>query len=958
MLRKIGTFALLFVAVFAFSSAAETDNDGKKILTLDDYGQWNRIASTVLSNDGTWMSYAYLPNDGDGTLFFRDLNSATVREVPRGTGPRFSDDGVWVGYIIELSEEEQKKRRESREPITRTVEIRNLDSGDTFQVEGSSSFKFSSNSRFVAIKKDPQRRGGGQPAGDGPPAGRRGGRGGAGGGQSKAGTDLIVRDLNAGTNQLFGNVAAFEFNKPGNLLSYTVSAQEKQGNGLYLFNVDSGALRVLDGAEAVYSQMTWAKEGLGLAAFRGNDDEEKVERQNVLLAFLDLESEQPRKILYDPAQDSSFPSNAVLSEKGQITWSKDLSKLFLGVREQRDKPKKTDDPRANVDVWHYKDEIAQSVQMVRAPRNRQATLQSVYHLDSAKFIKMADPDMPTVTLSVDGKWGVGRLDQPYRAQINWGGSPADYYRIDTRTGARALIAGGIGRSVGLSPDSQWFVYLENKQLKAYNLVSGTTNTITKNSPVSFVNEDDDHPYEKPIFGLAGWSKDGKTILLNHRYDIWSVPLTGGGKPVNLTGSMGDREEIRFRYVNMDPDAPRGRRGFGRRGGGGTPVAIDTEESILFSAYGEWTKNSGYYRLAPGGRMLPVRYEDRNIGGLVKARNADVYAFTMQKFEEFPNYHISGPALTDSKQITDANPQQKEYSWGRRILIDYKNSKGRKMQATLALPGGYEEGKKYPMLVYFYELMSNQHHRYAAPRYDDRPHFSTYASDGYLVLQPDVRYETGYPGDSAVDCVGAAVRKVIELGYADPAHIGLQGHSWGGYQSSFIVTQTDLFAAVVTGAPVTNLISFYNELYKSSGSVQQGIVEKGQVRMGTTPFENWDLYKSQSPVHQAENITTPFLILHGTEDGAVDWHQGLEYFNMARRMGKEVILLSYPGEGHHLAKLENQKDFLTRMKQFFDHYLKDAPAPDWIVNGVSQTDKEYAAPVDPVVTDSLGRRPGN
>ena len=655
MFRRIGTFALLFVAVFAFSSAAETDKDGKKILTLDDYDQWNRIASTALSNGGDWMSYAYIPNDGDGTLYFRSLKSDAVTEVPRGSGPKFSDNEVWVGYIIELSQDEQKKKRESREPITRTVEIRNLTTGDTFQVQGSSSFKFSSNSRFVAIKKDPRRSGGGQAGAAGPPAGGRGGRGGAGGGQSQAGTDLIVRDLNGGTNQLFGNVAAFDFNKPGNLLSYTVSAQEKQGNGLYLFNVDSGALRVLDGAEELYSQMTWEKEGRGLTAFRGNDDEEKVERPNVLLAFLDLESNQPRKILYDPSQDTSFPANMVLSEKGQITWSKDLSKLFLGVRQQRDKPKKGDDPRANVDVWHYQDEIAQSVQIVRAPRNRQATLQSVFHLDSAKFIKMANPDMPTVTISEDGKWGVARLDQPYRAAVNWGGSPADYYRIDTSNGNRSLIVKGIGRRVGLSPDSQWFVYLENKQLKAYNLVSGKTNEITKNSPVSFVSEDDDHPYEKPIFGLAGWSKDGKSIFLNHTYDIWSVPLTGG-KPVNVTGGIGDKQEIRFRYVNMDPDARRGRRGFGRRGGGGTPVAIDTQKSFLLSAYGEWTKKSGYYRVAPGGLMQPVRYEDRSIGGLMKARNADVYAYTMQKFEEFPNYHVSGPALTDSEQITDANPQ--------------------------------------------------------------------------------------------------------------------------------------------------------------------------------------------------------------------------------------------------------------------------------------------------------------
>ncbi|HEX7123945.1 MAG TPA: prolyl oligopeptidase family serine peptidase, partial [Gemmatimonadaceae bacterium] len=247
---------------------------------------------------------------------------------------------------------------------------------------------------------------------------------------------------------------------------------------------------------------------------------------------------------------------------------------------------------------------------------------------------------------------------------------------------------------------------------------------------------------------------------------------------------------------------------------------------------------------------------------------------------------------------------------------------------------------YPMLVYFYEIMSTTHHQFSMPVYDDRPHISTYASDGYLVLQPDVVYEIGKPGSSALDCVTAAVKKVIELGYADPTRIGLQGHSWGGYESSFIVTQTDMFAAVVTGAPLTNLISMYNILYKSSGTVNGGILEMSQGRMGAdvTPATAHDLYESQSPIFHVRNIKTPFLILHGTEDGAVDWNQGVEFYNLARRHGKEVILLSYPGEPHHLARKENQKDFQIRMKQYFDHYLKGAPAPKWMTEGVPQVRK--------------------
>jgi dipeptidyl aminopeptidase/acylaminoacyl peptidase len=326
---------------------------------------------------------------------------------------------------------------------------------------------------------------------------------------------------------------------------------------------------------------------------------------------------------------------------------------------------------------------------------------------------------------------------------------------------------------------------------------------------------------------------------------------------------------------------------------------------------------------------------------------------------FPDWWVSSTSLDDQKRVTDADPQLIDYAWGRRELIDFTNSKGQRLQGTLTLPANYEPGKKYPMLVYFYETLSQTHHQFSMPVYDDRPHMSEYASDGYLVFEPDIVYEIGKPGSSALDCVTSGVKKVIELGYADPAHIGIQGHSWGGYETSFILTHSTMFAAVVTGAPPTNLVSFYDETYPGSGTLQQGIVEVGQVRMGTNPWDSPELFESQSAIPNVRAITAPFLILHGTADNAVDWHQGLELYAAARRWGKHVILLSYPGEPHHLSKEENQKDFQIRMKQFFDHYLKGAPAPAWMTDGVPFLEKNYEGPRGPrVVTEAqaTARRP--
>jgi dipeptidyl aminopeptidase/acylaminoacyl peptidase len=729
-----------------------------------------------------------------------------------------------------------------------------------------------------------------------------------------------------------GNVGQFSFNKPGTHLAYTIDADARIGNGAYLIVFGTGSIQRLDTEAMDYAQLTWDEEGTALAVLKGEEKEGFLRKTNRLLAYTGLDAGSVQSLVYDPAEDSAFPTDMVLSELGALSWSEDKSKLFFGIKEQETKEKKSDEKVANVDVWHWKDEALQTAQMRRAERDRGFTFKSVLHLKNGRFLRLAEDNMRNVTVWGDGNYGVGRDDKSYLLRLDLSSGKADYYGIDTKTGNKRLIEKMLGRTLGLSPDSRHFLYLKEKELWVYNTETGEKVHLTNGRPGFFVNEDDDRRYdEKPAYGLAGWSKDGKRVLVNHKFDLWSLPLDGG-TPKNITAGLGEKEQIRFRYINLEeePRSP-GRRRFQPQTS--APKPIDTDKPLLLSAYGEWTKKSGFFRVTPGGTPQKLVFDDHSYGTPNKAKDADRVMITRETFVQFPDYYVSGLDFAHLKKVTDANPQQAEYAWGRRILIDYENTRGIKLQATLALPAGYQEGTRYPMIVYFYEKMSQRHHQYSMPTYDDRPHMSTYASNGYLVLMPDIVYANGTPGTNAMECVIPAVKKTIELGYTDPKRIGLQGHSWGGYESSFAVTQTDVFACVVTGAPLTNLTSMYNILYKSSGNTNQQAIQFGQGRMGTTPFHNLDLYVSQSPVHQAKNIKVPFMILHGTEDGAVDWNQGLEFYVTARRLGKEVILLSYPGEGHHLSKIENQKDFQLRMKQYFDHYLKGAEAPAWMVQGV-------------------------
>ena len=936
----------------AAPAAATTAADGKKVLTLADYGPWKRITSTAISDNGQWVTYTYSPNDGDETLFVKQVDGDRLYTISIGSAAgagrgggrggggggsvQFSDDSRWIGYFVNPPAPPAGRARGAAGggrgagprggapaqgatpgaanggPV-RQFELLDLTTGGKYDVPNAAGFQFSKGSQYLAIKMN-----------------------GVPNDTTHRGTDLILRKLATGASQNIGNVTQYDFDDAGRLLAYAVDAVSRMGNGVYVANLSTSETRALDTAALDYDGLAWRDGSTGLAALRGEKAKGKEQKDNVLLAWPDASVADPVKTEWDPARDASFPKGFVLSEFTAPRWSKDGSRIFIGIKAQDDTPVEGEEP-ANLDIFHWKDVELQSEQIIRVAQARRATFAATLALPSKTFVRLADDTIPTITPTADDRWAIGRDGTPYAQDFSEGQpSRADYYRIDTATGARTLLAKRLLRTLGTSPDSQWFLYVDNQHVMGTNLATGRTVTVD-GATKSFINTDDDHAAEKPIWGLAGWARDGKSVLLNDKFDVWSVPLDGS-KGASLTGGAGAAQQVQLRLARLSGGGGRGGRG---GGGGGADEGIDLSQPQTLTAYGEWTKKSGYWKIpAGGGQPTPLIWADKSIGSAQKAKDADRVIFTQQTFEEFPDYWVSDASFANPRKITNANPQIADYAWGKRVLVDFTNSKGRKLQATLTLPADYQPGKKYPMLVYIYEILSNTHHTFSMPVYDDRPHMSAYASDGYLVLEPDIVYEIGKPGSSALDCVTAAVKKVLDLGYADPQHIGLQGHSWGGYESSFILTQTNMFAAVVTGAPLTNLISMYDELYKQTGSWNGGILETSQGRMGAnvTPWNAKELYESQSAIFNVTKIQTPFMILQGTADGAVDWDQGLELYTAARRNGKQVIFLSYPDEPHHLAKTPNQKDFQIRMKQFFDHYLKGTPEPEWMKNGLPQVKK--------------------
>lgn len=597
--------------------------------------------------------------------------------------------------------------------------------------------------------------------------------------------------------------------------------------------------------------------------------------------------------------------------------------------EEDDCAEEEDDERPTVEIWHAGDVDIVPTQKVRADRERRDNHLFVWHLDEDRVVQLENELTEDVRLTEGASHAVGLDETPYDADRMFGPVYEDIYVIDLSTGERTLALERVDYFMGMSPGGRYLLWLEDDEYWTYDIETGARVCVTDGLPASFVDLEDDHTVEqKPPFGTAGWLEGDAAVLINDEHDVWRIAPDGSGGE-RVTAGAGSN--VRHRRVWLDFEADRD--------------GIDPEEPQYFSVYDEWEEMWGYARAERlGAEPERLLWERARVGGLRVADEADVYVWGVQTFEDSPDAFVSvDPMLADARQITRTNPFQSEYAWGRAELIEFQNAWGDTLQGALYYPAAYDPERQYPMIVYIYEIRSPQVHSYQVPSERSYYNFQRWVQDGYFVFQPDIVYRDRDPGVSAVASLEPSVRKVIETGMVDPERIGLIGHSWGGYQTTFSVTQTDIFAAAVAGAPLTNLFSMYLSVYWNSGGTDARIFEISQGRMEVPFWEDEEAYRRNSPVFHIENMNTPLLMAQGTEDGAVDFNQGVEFYNAARRAGKDFVFLVYNDENHGFRQEENQLDYHRRIVEWFGHYLKGEPAPPWIAEGVPYLDQPGGAP---------------
>jgi dienelactone hydrolase len=916
---SILVFGVLSFAIFA-------QNPVKKPLSENDYAIWNTIGNEKISYSGQLVVYEVNPQKGDGMLIIRNL-SGHADTIPRGKKPEIGTNDDFV--VFSISQPEDTIRKAKIKKVKK--EDMPQDSLGILVLKNQILYKYSKLKSFSIPEENA-----GMIAFTVAPEGKKDTAKNARKTKQikQPGDNLILFSLKTNDTTVFRNVTEFLWPRKGGSLFFVQQRKDSSTTWSFLkkFDVSKGITSELFFSDGSVKKVAANEKGDNFA-FLFSKDTAQVKVYSLFTGRNDLAV--PAKVA--DATTSGIPAGWSPSENGNIYFSQDATKLFFySAPSPVTEPKDTipEDEKPKLDIWNWQDVTLQPQQKVDLEKDKKRSYLAVYHLDQKKIVQLSDPVVREASLILKGNTdiGLGANDQPYLRAGSWkGDANRDYYLIDLKSGDKRQVAVNKER-LSLSPAGKYVIWYDQTDscwvARSTNPDSNKTVPLTKMVKVFFADEENDQPDNPRPYGIAGWSENDRFVFVYDRYDIWKIDPSGEKVPVCMTYTMGRRNHIQFRYVKTDPEEewiPQGR-------------------VSLLRAFSQITMEGGFYLadLFQAKEPSLLMMSKNSYGMPRKAKNAGRIIWTKESVSDFPDLWTSNLAFEKPEQLSYANPQQKEYNWLTAEFVEWKSFSGEILKGLLYKPENFNPDVKYPMIVYYYEKNSENLYRYTVPS----PSKSTinrsfYCSNGYLVFIPDITYRIGYPGQSAYSAVVSGVYTLANTRpYVDITKVGLQGHSWGGYQTAWIITQTDLFAAAMAGAPVSNMTSAYGGIRWETGISRMFQYEHSQSRIGGTLWEKPLYYIENSPLFYAPKVKTPLLMMANDNDGAVPWYQGIEFFTALRRLDKPVWMLSYNGEPHNL-KVEswaNRMDLDKRMFQFFNHFLKGAPMPEWMEKGISALDK--------------------
>ncbi|WP_114791600.1 prolyl oligopeptidase family serine peptidase [Niabella yanshanensis] len=923
----------------------------KKPLDHSVYDSWQSIGKTIISNNGQWVAYIITVQEGDDELVVQSTvnNSKTV--IPRGYEAGFTSDNATLIFKVkplfqDIRNAKIKKKKADEMPrdsfalltlatgkiekypnliSLKTPKESNIWVAGLFKNEPVSKPKYQSDKTKDSLKQiiDSLQYviGSLAPAkGEGKDSITDHGRN----------NKLLLFNTATGTSLTFKNVSEYIFNKKGTdlLLEQTLDLKDTAiTSRIVLYHLLTKKTDTLLRGGNDFKSLALSDDGSQAAFVAQRGAKAKALTKYYTLWHFKQGMDSAR-ILVDTLTPN-FRSGDRISEYGKVSFSRSGERLQFATGPARP-PKDTsllDIDKVNVDIWNYKDDYLQPYQLQNQKRERERSYTAVYDFNLQRMMPVGSNNLPAVyegTLA-DARYYVAITDTGRRIASQWAGNTRkDVYKVDVANNQyipAILNLDGDIRASWISPSGKYILWYDNTK-RHYQVFDGhTTLNISAGIKVPLYDEENDVPDAPSPYGVMGWQDGDSRILIYDRYDIWAVDPTGRTTPVNLTVN-GRKNKITYRYMPTDEEED----------------FIKAANKTVLSIFDNTSKQSGLAILENNKLSTSLQpLQPLYISQVNKAKNEPVYTYTKESYTQSPDLYLQQAG--SERKLSGINPQQANYNWGTAALYQWKTFSGKPATGIIYKPENFDSTKKYPVILYFYEKLSDNLYKYIPPApTPSRLNISFFVSRGYIVMTPDISYTIGYPAKSAYDYIVSGAQALAKNSWVDSKHMGIQGQSWGGIQVAQLVTMTDMFAAAWSGAPVANMTSAYGGIRWQTGMNRQFQYEKTQSRIGATLWDKPELYIENSPLFHLPQVNTPMVIMANDNDGAVPWYQGIELFTGMRRLGKQVWMLNYNGEEHNLMQRKNRKDIQIREQQFFDWLLKGDKPAKWLIEGVPAVDK--------------------
>ncbi|WP_426484651.1 S9 family peptidase [Flavobacterium sp. 2] len=718
--------------------------------------------------------------------------------------------------------------------------------------------------------------------------------------------NLEIIDDSGNLKDSIMEVTNWHFDPAGNGILYSTKSADNCSIGVFQLKGKIVKKTILQASKSPFISLAWKENHVAFI---------KNEAEHMLLYTYDIKL----KKLYalDPTTAKGFPLDMTISDNqaNSPILSKDGTRLIFWLK-NKGGDKTQIDPNA-VQIWNANDRVLFDYKKSYGDIRYYDKMAS-WSVEQNVVLPIQDKELTQGFLSSDYRHAFIYDRTAYEPQNNLFG-PYDLYILDLESGVKKCIVKEYSseKKPAGSPDGKYLCYVKDGHWWVYDIKKESHTNLTHQISESFFREDNNIPDEKQPYGIGGWTKNGSVILYD-RFDLWLMPLDGQTAK-RLTKERETNVTFRLREFSSDPmygSDTESKKCF-----------LDLEKGFIIEAVNKDTGNSGLFRWNAKTGLSQIVWKNKKINQLIKAQNKDIYLYLEQNFESPPRLMLFDGK---EKEILQSNVHQKHFYWSKNQPIEY-DVNGVKTKGILFYPADYKAGMKYPLLVHIYERQFAYLNDYENPSEFSPDGFNVnhIATKGYFILYPDIQYKFGNLAQSVTQSVLSAVDKVLTMGMVDPAKVGLMGHSFGGYETDLIITQTDRFAAAVSGAAWTDLVSCY--LYVSGTSKRPDFyrAEKDQLRIGKSLYEDTESYLKNSPVLLAQNVKTPLLGWTGENDRHIHSFQSMEFYLALRRLNKEHTLLVYPGEGHQLDQKQNRKDLTNRILEWFDYYLKNGDRKDWM-----------------------------